>query len=209
MNKWNFEFPEKFVSEFFHKIQVNTLNNWVVLISEKEKCYCLNVNLLSAAKPIVERVTLKRLTRVCRTNASRYDRGRPRPWSKLPSELQDDWWQIEAREASRGPGPRLRCTSNQYQRAGASHVPRALLSWTLSSAVRALVCDLEIRICWPVTEERAPSPPPYVIDHDRGHEGCSKFCGLRGISVFPVANDAAAADCVTRQLQREYRVAGT
>lgn len=46
---------------------------------------------------------------------------------------------------------------------------------------------------------RVPGPPPYVTDHDRGHESCSKFCGLRGISVLP-----AASDCVAQRLQHEF-----
>lgn len=142
------------------------------------------------------------LTRVSQTRLG--TTGRPRPWrSKLPSELRDDWWQIEAREASRGPGPRLRL-SNQYQRAGASHVPRFANALS-ERCVSSMVCDLQIWICWPVTEERVPGPSPYVIDHDRGHEGCSKFCGLRGISVAPGRD---AATCVAQQLRHEWSYRG-
>lgn len=112
--------------------------------------------------------------------------------------------------ANRGPGseprawaPVMSYPSNQYQRAGASHVPRVLVSRTLS--VRCASPGMRPTDPNLLTRDRgarSPGPPPYVIDHDRGHEGCSKFCGLRGISVFPVANDAAA-DCVAQQLQYE------
>lgn len=97
------------------------------------------------------------------TNASWNDYDRPRPWrSKLPLELQNDWWQIEAREASRGPGPRLRRTSNQYQRAGASHVSRVLVSRTLSK-----------RCANPGMRPRDPN----LLTH--GREACSQTPSLR------------------------------
>lgn len=131
------------------------------IISISEKNFCLIFIKQNQSRNVW--IAFMCLIRVSHTNASWNDRGRPRPWrSKLPSELQDDWWQIEAREASRGPGPRLRRTSNQYQRAGAGHVPRVLVSRKLS--------------------ERCASPgmrptDPNLLTRDR--EACSQSLSLR------------------------------